>query len=208
MSRTGFPDAPACARNREPILAHLRRLFANCKQVLEVGSGTGQHAVYFAPRLSHLTWHTSDRAEYLSGIRAWLAAEPAENLREPLQLDVSGEWPALALDAIFTANTLHIMSAQSVQDFFRALPQVLEPGGLLVVYGPVKIDGAFVGPTNEDFDRQLRQRDPHSGIRDLEWLDRLAQGAGLVREELNDLPANNQLMVWRRVSETEGSSNA
>ena len=208
MSRAELPDAPACARNREPILAHLRRLLVNGKQLLEVGSGTGQHAVYFAPQLPHLTWHTSDRAENLPGIRAWLAAAPADNLREPLQLDVSGEWPALAVDAIFTANTLHIMSTESVQDFFRALPQVLEPRGLLVVYGPVKIAGAFVGPTNENFDRQLRQRDPHSGIRDLEWLDELALGAGLAREELNDLPANNQLMVWRRMTETEGSSNA
>ncbi|WP_346838210.1 DUF938 domain-containing protein [Microbulbifer sp. SAOS-129_SWC] len=208
MSDARLPDAPACARNREPILAQLQRLFAGAAKVLEIGSGTGQHAVYFAPRLPQLQWHTSERAEHLAGVRAWLAQCPAPNLHAPLALDVRGEWPPLSVDAIFSANTLHIMSAAAVEALFRQLPRVLLPGGLLVVYGPVKINGEFVGPSNADFDRMLRERDPASGIRELEWLDGLARAAGLVREELNYLPASNQLLVWRRVSETEGSSNA
>lgn len=201
-----LPDAPACARNREPILAHLRRLLADSRHVLEIGSGTGQHAVYFAHRLPQLTWQTSDRAENLPAICAWLEAEPADNLPPPLALDVNGDWPPLAVDTIFTANTLHIMSADSVRQFFRQLPRVLPPGGRLIVYGPMKIGGDYIGPTNADFDLWLKERDPASGIRDLEWLDQLALAGGLAREELNYLPANNQLVVWRR--KTKGSRNA
>ncbi|WP_308364720.1 MULTISPECIES: DUF938 domain-containing protein [unclassified Microbulbifer] len=201
-----LPDAPACARNREPILRELRRLLAHRRSVLEIGSGTGQHAVYFAPRLPHLTWQTSDLAENLPGIRAWLAAQPANNMPPPLELDVNGEWPDLAVDAVFTANSLHIMSADSVRALFRALPRVLQPGGALIVYGPMKIAGDYigigpggVGSSNADFDRWLKQRDPHSGIRDLEWLDRLAEDAGLQRVENHYLPANNQLVVWQLI---------
>lgn len=197
MSESPLPDAPACGRNRGPIFEQLQRLLADRTHVLEVGSGTGQHAVYFAPRLPHLVWQASDRVGNLPGIRAWLAAEPADNLPPPLHLDVDGHWPDLSVDAVFTANTLHIMSAESVRTFFRTLPQLLQPGGLLIVYGPVKMAGEFIGPSNGDFDRRLRERDPLSGIRDLEWLDRLAGEAGLAREELNYLPANNQLLVWR-----------
>ena len=202
-----LPDAPSCERNREPILEQLRRLLADSRRVLEIGSGTGQHAVYFAPRLPHLSWQTSDRAENLPGIRAWLAERPADNLPEPLELDVTGDWPPLEADTIFTANTLHIMSAEAVQTLFRKLPRILEAGGRLVAYGPVKINGGFIGPdtgaSNAEFDLWLKQRDPASGIRDLEWLDELAHNVGLVREELNYLPANNQLLVWR--SKTKGS---
>ncbi|SHF29735.1 Protein of unknown function [Microbulbifer donghaiensis] len=201
MSPADLPDAPSCARNRAPILEQLQRLLGDCGSVLEIGSGTGQHAVYFAPRLPQLVWQPSDRAENLPGIRAWLQQEPAANLREPLELDVDGDWPSIRVDAIFSANTLHIMSADSVRHFFGKLPQVLPPGGLLLVYGPVKIAGAYIGPGNADFDQWLQQRDPLSGIRDLEWLDQLALDAGLVREELNYLPANNQLLVWRMTME-------
>lgn len=201
MSTPELPDAPSCARNRGPIFEHLQRLLSESRSVLEIGSGTGQHAIYFAPRLPQLIWQTSDRAENLPGIRAWLAHEPAANLPEPLELDVDGDWPSLSVDTIFSANTLHIMSAESVRHFFEKLPLVLQPGGLLLVYGPMKIAGQYIGPGNADFDLWLRERDPASGIRDLEWLDQLAVGAGLVREELNYLPANNQLVVWRKKME-------
>ncbi|WP_444910849.1 DUF938 domain-containing protein [Microbulbifer sp. TRSA005] len=203
MSDTSLPDAPACARNRDPILIHLRRLLDGSHKVLEVGSGTGQHAVFFAPRLPHLIWQTSERAEMLPGVRAWLASAPAQNLREPLILDVDAPWPALNFDAVFTANTLHIMSRESVQRFFHKLHTLLEPNGLLVVYGPFKIDGSFIGPSNADFDTYLKERNPDSGIRDLEWLDQLASNVGMRREELNYLPANNQLVVWRKYDNKE-----
>lgn len=198
MSERRLPDAPACARNRDAILEQLQRLLADRRRVLEIGSGTGQHAVYFAPRLPHLVWQTSERVDNLPGIRAWLAEKPAANLPVPLHLNVDGDWPATDVDTVFTANTLHIMSADSVRTLFRRLASLLQPGGLLIVYGPVKIAGEFIGPSNGDFDHWLRARDPLSGIRDLEWLDQLARDAGLVREELHYLPANNQLLVYRQ----------
>ncbi|SDK40623.1 DUF938 domain-containing protein [Microbulbifer yueqingensis] len=197
MSDSGLPDAPACARNRAPILEELRRLLDTAGSVLEIGSGTGQHAVYFAPRLPHLEWQPSDRAENLPGIRAWLAHRPAPNLLPPLELDVTGPWPAVCVDAVFTANSLHIMPAAAVEALFRQLPRVLRPGGQLLVYGPMKIAGEYVGAGNAEFDRWLQQRDPLSGIREVEWLDHLAVAAGLQRLELNFLPANNQLVVWQ-----------
>ncbi|MCO1332831.1 class I SAM-dependent methyltransferase [Microbulbifer sp. OS29] len=198
MSRAELPDAPACARNRDSILMHLARLLCGSSRVLEVGSGTGQHAVYFAPRLPHLQWQTSERAQELTGVESWLVKRPSENLPAPLQLDVDGAWPGIRADAIFTANTLHILSMRSVQHFFCRVADILEPDGLLIVYGPMKIKGEFVGSTNADFDLELKTRDPERGIRDLEWLDQLATDARLSREELNYLPANNQLVVWRK----------
>lgn len=198
MSELPLPDAPSCVRNRDPILGHLRRLLANSRKVLEVGSGTGQHAVYFAPQLPQLTWQTSERVDMLPGVRAWLEKRPAQNLSQPLALDVDKDWPELSVDGVFTANTLHIMSRDSVQRFFHKLRSVLQPGGQLIVYGPMKIDGAFIGPSNADFDLWLKERDAASGIRDLEWLDKLAGASGMQREELNYLPANNQLVVWRK----------
>ncbi|AWF83229.1 methylase [Microbulbifer sp. A4B17] len=203
MSSTELPDAPSCGRNREPILQQLTRLLASSRKVLEVGSGTGQHAVYFAPQLPHLEWQTSERSQQLEAVKSWLAEIPNSNLPQPLALDVGDSWPEISADAIFTANTLHIMSAELVQKFFLHSADVLEPEGLLIVYGPVKIAGEFIGPTNADFDIQLKEHDPKRGIRDLEWLDQLAESAGFSRAELNYLPANNQLMVWRKSDNKE-----
>ncbi|WP_043319913.1 DUF938 domain-containing protein [Microbulbifer sp. HZ11] len=197
MSDSKLPDAPSTARNREPILAHLKRLLADSRRVLEVGSGTGQHAVYFAPHLPHLNWQTSERPQNLHQVQAWLHHSPAANLPAPIALDVSSDWPPLRVDTVFTANTLHIMPATAVEMFFQKLPQVLQPGGQLIVYGPVKIDGEYIGPGNADFDVWLKERDPLRGIRDLEWLDQLAEAQGLQRTENNYLPANNQLLVWQ-----------
>ncbi|WP_444943196.1 DUF938 domain-containing protein [Microbulbifer sp. ZKSA006] len=203
MSCSELPDAPSCGRNREPILQHLTRLLACSRKVLEVGSGTGQHAVYFAPQLPHLQWQTSERPQQLAAVKSWLAERPSSNLPQPLVLEVGDTWPEICADAIFTANTLHIMSAALVPQFFVHSADILQPGGLLIVYGPVKIAGEFIGPSNADFDLQLKARDPNRGIRDLEWLDRLAQRAGFSRTELNYLPANNQLMVWRKSDNQE-----
>ncbi|MFD1216849.1 DUF938 domain-containing protein [Microbulbifer celer] len=194
-------DAPSTARNRDPICEHLQRLLADSRHVLEVGSGTGQHAVYFAPRLSHLTWQTSERRQNLQEVQAWLAHSPADNLPAPLELDVTGAWPSLQVDTVFTANTLHIMPTSAVETFFRRLPEVLQPDGQLIVYGPVKIEGQYIGPGNADFDVWLKQQEPHRGIRDLEWLDQLAGEQGLTRVENNYLPANNQLLVWQKHTE-------
>ena len=197
MTDNALPDAPSTARNREPIGDHLQRLLVDSSHVLEVGSGTGQHAVHFAPRLPHLIWQTSERPQNLHEVQAWLAHSPAANLPAPVALDVTGDWPDLRVDTVFTANTLHIMPAAAVETFFRRLPEILAPGGQLIVYGPVKINGEYIGPGNAGFDLWLKEQDPLRGIRDLEWLDQLAAAQGLQRTENNDLPANNQLLVWR-----------
>ncbi|WP_226664116.1 DUF938 domain-containing protein [Microbulbifer aggregans] len=197
MSDENLPDAPSTERNREPILGELQRLLSRSASVLEVGSGTGQHAVYFAPRLTHLSWYPSERKQNLHEVAAWIAHQPAKNLREPIELDVTGSWPAITVDTVFTSNTLHIMPAAAVEVFFRRLPSVLAPGGQLIVYGPVKIAGEYIGPGNAGFDEWLKEQNPLRGIRDLEWLDALAASAGLARTENNYLPANNQLLVWK-----------
>ncbi|MCK7597982.1 class I SAM-dependent methyltransferase [Microbulbifer sp. CAU 1566] len=192
-----LPDAPSTERNRQPILEHLQRLLVNSRHLLEIGSGTGQHAVYFAPRLPRVTWQTSERLQNLHEVQAWLNHSPADNLPAPVALDVTGNWPSLRVDAVFTSNTLHIMPAAAVEVFFARLKNVLQPGGQLIVYGPVKIAGEYIGPSNADFDCWLKEQDPLRGIRDLEWLDQLAAVEGLVRTENNDLPAHNQLLVWQ-----------
>lgn len=189
----------ACERNKDPILAHLRQVFGSNTRVLEIGSGTAQHAVYFGWHLPHVDWQTSDLPEHLPGIRERVAAEAPPNVREPVALDVSSpQWPVDAVDAVFSANTLHIMSWDSVREFFRGTGQVLEPGGTLCVYGPFRYRGDFTTPSNARFDASLKARDPESGIRDFETVDELAREQGLVLAADHAMPANNQLLVWRR----------
>jgi len=193
------PFAPSCARNRDPILAVLRPLLARTHRVLEIGSGTGQHAVHFAAALPRLCWQTSERAEHLPGIGAWLDEAALPNTPPPLALDVArGPWPAQTFDAVFTANTLHIMGWPQVQACFAGLSGVLESGGVLAVYGPFNYGGAFTSDSNAQFDQWLKARDPVSGIRDLEAVDALARGIGLRLEADHAMPANNRLLVWRR----------
>jgi hypothetical protein len=158
--------------------------------VLEIGSGTGQHAAYFAPELPHLVWQASDVAENLPGIRQWVC-EPA-----PIELDVDGAWPALAADAAFSANTAHILSWPQVERLFQGI------GGVATLQTfclyPFNYGGRHTSESNARFDAMLRRRDPASGVRDFEAVDKLARGAGLTLQEDNALPANNRLLVWRR----------
>lgn len=193
------PDAPATTRNREPILAVLREGFAERQRVLEIGSGTGQHAVYFAQALPHLSWQTSDLPENHDGIRAWIEASGLENVLPPLAFDMAAPdaWPNARYDAIFTANTLHIAGWPEVQSFFRHLPRLLEPSATMAVYGPFNIGGEYTAPSNAEFDQWLKARDPKSGIRDLEAVQELAQDAGLHFVEDIPMPANNRCLVWR-----------
>lgn len=195
------PDAPATGRNRDPILAVLAREFADRKQVLEIGSGTGQHAVYFAEHLPHLTWHTSDLAESHAGINAWIESVGLENVRPPLALDVeSGPDPAAEFDAVFSANTAHIMSPDAVRAMFDRTGRLLPEGGVFCLYGPFRLKGEFTSESNAEFDASLRSRDRSMGIRDLEWLDELAITAGLRRRGLIAMPANNFIAVWRKLA--------
>lgn len=192
------PFSQACLNNREPILDVLRRVFANSRRVLEIGSGTGQHAVYFAEQLPHLHWQTSDLTENHAGINAWLDEFCGDNLSRPLELDVtSGIWPGEKVDAIFSANTAHIMSWEAVQQMFAGIPEVLDSGGVMALYGPFNYHGAYTSDSNQRFDVWLKAQEPHRGIRDFEQVDGLARQAGMQLMEDNAMPANNRLLVWR-----------
>ncbi|MCX7891438.1 MAG: class I SAM-dependent methyltransferase [Burkholderiales bacterium] len=192
------PWSEACERNRAPILAVLARWFADRRRVLEVGSGTGQHAVAFAAALPHLVWQPSDLAENLPGIEAWRADAGLANLLAPLALDVNaGGWPACAFDAAFSANTAHILSAPEVVRMFARVAAALEPGGLFALYGPFNYGGRYTAESNERFDAVLRARDPASGIRDFEWVAATACAAGFDLHADEAMPANNRLVGWR-----------
>jgi len=193
------PFAPACERNRNPILAVLRAHFSDRTRVLEIGSGTGQHAVHFGAAMPYLVWQTSDRAENLPGIRAWLAEAGLANTPPPIELDVAtGSWPAAQYDAIFSANTLHIMSWAEVQMLFRALASVATPDAKLAIYGPFNYDGDYTSASNAAFDESLKERGPHMGIRDMEAVNALAREAGFALIDDVPMPANNRTLVWQR----------
>jgi SAM-dependent methyltransferase len=194
------PFAPASERNRGPILEVLRDAFADRARVLEVGSGTGQHAVHFAAAMPWLAWQTSEVEANLPGLRMWLDEAALPNAPPPFALDVAGRWPEGRWDAAFTANTLHIMPWTAVERLFDALPSVLDPGAVLVVYGPFNIGGRFTGPGNAAFDATLRAADPARGLRDLEAVDALARRAGFGPVDVRTMPADNRCLVWRRAA--------
>ncbi|MGB1560604.1 MAG: DUF938 domain-containing protein [Sinimarinibacterium flocculans] len=193
------PHSPSSERNREPILAVLRRHFADRRRVLEIGSGTGQHAVHFAAALPHLVWQSADRPSYLPGIRAWLAEAGLPNTPEPRVLDVNdADWPEGPFDAVYSANTLHIMGWPEVERLFARLPQVVGEDAKLAIYGPFNYGGRFTSDSNAAFDARLRGDAAHMGIRDFEAVDALARGIGFRLVEDVAMPANNRCLVWRR----------
>ena len=195
-----LPHSEACVRNQAPILAVLRTALASHREVLEIGSGTGQHAVSFAAALPHLSWQPTDRHEHLAGLAQRVAESGLSNLRPPMGLDVSWpEWPSTRADAIFSANTLHIMAWPAVQGMFKGVARLLGTGGTVCIYGPFNYDGRYTSPSNEQFDGWLRARDPESGIRDLGAVCCLATVHGLELRADHDLPANNRLIVFESV---------
>jgi len=188
----------ACERNKDPILQILRGAFAASRHVLEIGSGTGQHAVYFARHLPKLVWQTSDTGAYLAPLRARIEQEGTANLPAAVELDVRRHpWPVTGIDSVFSANTLHIMAWQGVEDFFRGVGALLGAGGVLCVYGPFRYAKRYTSASNEAFDHHLQQRDAASGIRDFEAVNALAAGEGLTLDADHDMPANNRTLVWR-----------
>jgi len=197
MDRRQYSEA--CARNRDPIVAVLRKAFAATTMVLEIGAGTGEHAAYFAGELPHLQWQPTDVAAHLPGIAAWRDAVALPNLRAPLELDVDArDWPIGEVDGLFTANTLHIMSWDSVCNFFHGAGRVLVHGGMLAVYGPFSDGGRHCAESNARFDAFLRARDPLSGVRDWRAVDALAAEQGLRLVADHAMPANNRTLVWQR----------
>jgi SAM-dependent methyltransferase len=193
------PYSPACDENKAPILAVLAPLFADARSVLEIGSGTGQHAVHFAAAMPHLTWQCSDQAVQLPGISLWLAEAGLPNTPPPLALDVDAPWPEGEFDAAFSANTVHIMSLPQVERLFHGVARLLPTGGPFVLYGPFSDGGKHSSDGNAQFDLYLRQRDPASGVRDLEYLRRVAAAAGLTLADDIPMPVNNRTLVWRRI---------
>jgi cyclopropane fatty-acyl-phospholipid synthase-like methyltransferase len=192
------PFSAASERNREPIAAVLRPWFEDRRHVLEIGSGTGQHAVHFAGAMPHLIWQSSDRADYLPGIRLWLDEAGLPNTPAPLELDVMEAWPCWRYDAIYSANTLHIMAWHEVEAFFASLPGCTTDDACVAVYGPFNIDGQFTSESNAAFDRELKMRASHMGIRDTAEVDALAASVGFDLAEDVAMPANNRLRLWRR----------
>ena len=208
---TVLPFSQACENNRVPILAVLQTAFADSRHVLEIGSGTGQHSVYFAPRLPHLVWQTSDLPQNHPGIAAWHAAHPASNLRPPLRYDLQGDaWPttaAGAYDAVFSSNTAHIMAWPLVQRMFAQVGQYLCANGRFALYGPFNYGGDYTSESNRSFDLWLRERDARSGIRHFEDLVALALQHGLALEHDHAMPANNRILLFTRQGMAHRSQN-
>ena len=194
------PFCTACEKNKQPILSVIKPLFENCKSVLELGSGTGQHAVYFAKNLSHLVWHTSDRKENHTDIQVWLDDAGLTNIRSPLELNVlQAEWPIIDIDAVFSANTAHIMHWCEVEAMFAGVGGLLAVGGIYTLYGPFNYGNQYTSESNERFDAWLKDRDPSSGIRNFEDLDCLADEAGMQIKQDFEMPSNNRILYWTKI---------
>lgn len=191
--------SPSCERNKEPILAVLREIFTAPGLVLEIGSGSGQHAVHFARGLPQMTWQPTDTTENLPSISAWRTEANLPNLREPMALDLFVDaWPAKEAQALVCINTIHIVAWEAVQKLFIGAGRLLKPGGILYVYGPYRYAGRALEPSNEDFDRWLKARDPVSGVRLFEDVNRLAEQNGLVLVGDRAMPANNRSIWWQK----------
>ena len=194
-----FAHSEACERNKGPILEVLKKEFADCTHVLEIGSGTGQHAVQFALAMPGLVWQPSEMPDAMADLRKRIFNEGPSNLRAPIAIDVTAQpWDVRQVDGIFTANTLHILHWPQVEALFAGLPAVAKPGAVLAVYGPFRYGGRYTSGSNESFDAMLHARDPGSGIRDIEAVDALARSAGFGFVADHDMPANNRTLVWKR----------
>ena len=193
-----LPFAEACERNKQPILDVLCQVLPPTGRILEIGSGTGQHVVIFAARFPGLLWQPSDRRENLADISLRIEHEGTENTLPPIELDVLEKWPEQEFTAAFSANTAHIMAWEADCAMFAGLGRLLVSGGLFCLYGPFNQGGNFTAPSNEEFDRQLRARVPHMGLRDIEALESLAESHQMSLEQQYEMPANNQLLVFRR----------
>lgn len=196
------PYAESSEQNRAPIQAVLEHYFADRKHILEIASGTGQHAVYFGAALPHLTWQTSELADNHAGIQAWLDEAQLANVLPPLAIDVNdAHWPVEPVDAIFNANTVHIVAWPAVERMFAGIGRVLAVGGILCLYGPFNYGGQFTSESNARFDVWLKNRDPSSGVRDFEAINQLAEAQGLTLLKDIAMPSNNRTLVWQRTRE-------
>ena len=193
------PFAESSAENRQPIFEVIEPLLQDCQTLLEIGSGTGQHAVYFSESLPHLTWQCSDLRHNHAGINMWIEESGLNNVQAPIDLDtLNSDWPDQSFDAVFSANTVHIMDWNMVQGLFAGLAQVMNVGGRFLLYGPFNYNGQYSSESNARFDQWLKERDPGSGIKDFERLDQLAKEAGLKFVNDYEMPVNNRLLYWQK----------
>lgn len=189
------PYSESCEQNKGPILSVISPLFSSCSNVLEIGSGTGQHAVYFAKNMPHLNWHSSDCLSSLEGINMRLADAGIANVVPAFELNVSSSpWPAFDVDAVFTANSIHIMHKQDVVNLMSGVAKVLKPDGSLVIYGAFNYNGSYTSASNESFDQWLRDRDPLSGIKNFEEIEYLAKNNGMRLVEDYEMPQHNRIL--------------
>lgn len=189
----------SCDRNKEPILNVIKPYLGHAKKLLEIGSGTGQHAVYFGAAMPHLTWQTSDLPSQHASIVAWIEHSELPNVRKPFSLDVGRRyWDIDPVDAIFTANTAHIMSWDSVKSMFRGIGMKLKPGGHFFIYGPFNVSDKYTSESNEKFDQWLKEQDPESALRNYEDILSHARHNGLGFINRHQMPANNMLLVFQK----------
>lgn len=199
------PYAESAEQNKDAILEILRQEFESCYEVLEIGSGTGQHAVYFARHLPHVRWQTSELEAHLSDIRLWLEEAALDNLPPPVLLDVgTGQWPAGQTDALFSANTAHIMSEANALQMLSGAADILKSNGRFCLYGPFRYDGQHTSESNIRFDAWLKARDPQSGVRDVTRLAAYGASVGLTLVRDHAMPANNRILVWEKSAEQTG----
>lgn len=190
------PFAESAEQNKYVIFDAIKSYLQG--EVLEIGSGTGQHAVYFASQMPQISWQTSELAANLSGIEAWIEDSGLANLLAPIELDVQDAWPVYLYDLVYSANCFHIMGKDAVASCIEGIGACLKPGGVFAVYGPFNYDGAYTSESNARFDQMLRARNPASGIKDFEWVEELANGAQLQLLEDVAMPANNRILIWQK----------
>ncbi|VAW52135.1 hypothetical protein MNBD_GAMMA06-2237 [hydrothermal vent metagenome] len=194
------PYSESCDQNKAAIFSIIAPVLSSVTNVLEIGSGTGQHALYFAKKIPHLKWHTSDCCSYIEGINMWLDDVDQKNVLPPFELNVSeSQWPTLVVDTIFTANTLHIMSDEDVENFISGAAQLLDSQGGLLIYGPFNYDGSFTSESNERFDRWLKDRDVKSGIKNFEEIVSLVKKNGMRLVTDYEMPENNRILHFTKI---------
>ena len=196
------PFSEACEENKSVILEAISSSLRPGIKVLEIGSGTGQHAVFFAAKHPQVVWQSSDRAENLNGIKAWIRDAGLPNLPPPLNLDVCAIWPELKYDLIFSANSLHIMGESAVALCLSQCAAHLHAGARLIIYGPFNYQGKYTSESNAHFDAWLKSRDIESGIRHFEWVNALALEAGMKLIDDVAMPANNRVLIWQRITDS------
>ena len=196
---SALPFSQSCENNKGPILEKLKKILVTNKHVLEIASGTGQHATFFSNELRHLAWQPTEIPSQIRNLSLRLTASQSVNLLPAVELDVDQEeWGVPETEAIFTANSLHIISKESVKNFILKAGEILRKSGRLIVYGPFKYNQRFTSSSNADFDNMLRERSSDSAIRDFEWVCDLCESENLFLETDFAMPANNRLLLFKK----------